>query len=275
MENYKESSIALYGGFFLDRMRVGDDGDGLTDAAYYDKSAGRVLPALSTGTGFSPAASPLPVTFSLRDALHDIQVGDFNGDGLADPAVFHPITGNGELTFSSGQVVDLLSTQTNALGGRVSLTYIPSSLLDNTGGDGLSDLPFVVPVVNTLTMHDGMGNAYVTRYSYAGGVYDAQDKEFRGFAQVTVTDPQGTKSDLLFHQDPQKKGRLERSRLADAGGNLYAEELNAWTCEVPAAGVSFCRLARTVRPSFVSNATIKENASSYAYDSYGKMEEIT
>ena len=250
------------------------NGDGLSDVAYYDRASGQATYVPSTGTSF---ASPktASATFSMRDANDQTQVGDYNGDGVADPAAFDPITGQGELAFSNGAIVDLLSTQTNGLGGTATFSYISSGLLDNTGGDGLPDLPFVVPVVERVTLSDGMGNSYTTRYAYAGGRYEAPAKEFRGFAEVTLSDPAGTKTQTLFHQDAQKKGRAQQVTVSDKDGTRYTKLANTWRCAEPSPGSRFCALSRQVSTTFDGDATSKQAAVAYDYDAFGNVTTVT
>ncbi|MBI2885553.1 MAG: VCBS repeat-containing protein [Candidatus Omnitrophica bacterium] len=250
------------------------NGDGLSDVAYYNRAAGQVIYAPATGAGFGSPRT-VAATFSMRDANDQVQVGDFNGDGLADPGVFDPITGAGELAQSTGAIVDLLSRQMNGIGGSAAFTYRPSGLLDNTGDDALPDLPFVVPVVDAVTLDDGLDHQVTTRYSYEGGRYDPATKEFRGFAVVQARDAAGTTTELRFHQDDRLKGRLERSTVTDVSGARYAEQASAWRCTDPDPGVSFCRLERQAQTILDGNASSKETAVSLEYDDFGNVTRIT
>jgi hypothetical protein len=77
--------------------------------------------------------------------------------------------------------------------------------------------------VAQTTLSDGLGWSATTRYSYAGGTWSAVDREFRGFGEVTVTDPAGNRTLTTFHQDDVKKGQVDSRRIEDSAGHLFTE----------------------------------------------------
>src|SRR6185312_5124366 len=61
-------------------------------------------------------------------------------------------------------------------------------------------LPFNTWAISNIITSDGMGNTMTNTYAFKGGYFNTSEREFRGFAQATVTDPLGTKSVTYFHQ---------------------------------------------------------------------------
>jgi len=99
----------------------------------------------------------------------------------------------------------LLTGIKSSYGGKIAIEYGPSTKLDNTGTDNVSDLGFNVWVVTRVTRDNGLTGpqqAVVTEtYSYQDGLQDYQDEEFRGFHAVTATDTFGTSTQHLTYQD--------------------------------------------------------------------------
>ena len=266
--------IGSFGGS-LPHTSADFNGDGLTDAVYYNRPAGRVIYAPSTGSGFG-AALTLPLTFSLTSSDDNIQVGDFNGDGIADPAAFNLLTGSSQLALSdltnadgsNGTAPDVLRAIANGLGGSTTLTYQPSTLC---GCDATPQLPFVLPIVQKATQTDGLGNTYTTTYRFHGGLYDAPTKEFRGFEEATVFDVDGNKAITTFHQDTHKKGRPIRSEFRDQYDTLWTKSEQTWTCTEPYPGVHFTKLDQTDAYTYDGDATVKQTRGRLTYDSYGNL----
>jgi len=251
------------------------NGDGLTDAAYYNRSAGQVIYAPSTGSTFGSPVT-LPLTFSLTSSDDTIQVGDFNGDSIVDPAVFNLLSGSSQLALSSltnpdgsnGTATDVLRTITNGMGGTTTITYQPSTLC---GCDQTPLLPFVIQVVQRVTTSDGLGNSYTTTYLFHDGLYDAATKEFRGFEQATAFDVQGNKSITHFHQDTHKKGRPFRTEFRDQYDTLWTKAEQTWSCIEPFPGVHFTKLDQTDGFTYDGDATFRQTRSRFTYDSVGNL----
>ena len=251
------------------------NGDGLTDAAYYNRAVGQVIYAPATGSAFGSPVT-LPITFTLTATDDTIQVGDFNGDGLADPAAFNLLSGSSQLALSSlmnadgshGSATDALRTIANGLGGLTTLTYQPATLC---GCQEESVLPFVLHVIQQASQADGMGNTYTTTYQFHDGAYDGATKEFRGFATATVFDANGNKTITEFYQDDLKKGRPIRTEFRDQFDALWTNTEQTWSVSQPYAGVSFVRLDQTDSAVYDGDAGFKQVRSRFQYDSYGNV----
>lgn len=261
-----KTSLFYIAGFGANQPHTSADfnGDGLSDVAYYDSSTGQVNYALSIGTTFAPSRT-LPVTFSLRGPGTQLQVGDLNGDGLSDPAIFNSVTGAAEMAHSIGTTPDLLRQIVNPLGGTTTLLYQPSSQSEN------QFLPFIVPVIRQVALQDGLGWSSTTTYLYKGGLYDASSKEFRGFAQVSVIDPGQNQAVSRFHQDTHLKGRPFEQEARDSSGNLYTKTLSTWACSDLSGGAHFCYLVSQEAFTYDGDETFKQTRARFEYDAYGNL----
>jgi len=248
------------------------NGDGLSDLLHYDRSNGQVRTLLSIGTALASPPGTLPITFSRRSVDDGLQVGDFNGDGLADPAVVNGVTGAAELAKSQGTFPDLMSTITNGVGGSTAIQYQPSTQCDNICPiEQLPMLPFILPVVNRVTVSDGMGNSYASTYLYQQGRYDVPSREFRGFAHVEARDPDSQVTLTEFHQDEHKKGRPFRTEFHDASGNLWTKQEQAWSCVESFPGVHFTKLDQADAFTYDGDATFRQTRSRITYDVFGNL----
>ncbi|MBI4597113.1 MAG: glycohydrolase toxin TNT-related protein [Candidatus Omnitrophica bacterium] len=238
--------------------------DDRSDVLYYDRAAGRIRLAVSTGAGFTDQGTLAPV-FTQTSTSDVLQIGDFNGDGLMDFAVFNTTSGSTQLALSQGVALDLLTNVANGLGGTTTLAYQPSTQLSNTR------LPFITQVVNEVTIGDGLGHTYRTTYQYDGGVYDAPTKEFRGFAAATVVDAENNTTRTTFLQDEHEKGRPAQSEFRDATGTLWTKSLTTWSCSEMYPGVHFTRLDQTDSFTYDGDATFRQTRSRFTYDAYGNV----
>jgi RHS repeat-associated protein len=185
---------------------------------------------------------------------------DFNGDGLVDivgamtgttapthadwAVILHPAS-TGAIPPAPAQAVtagktkpNVLTSTMNGVGGVTSLTYAPSSAVS----DG--KLPFPYWVVTQVTRSDTFTPQIKTfnQYVYRNAYFDAEDREFRGFAAVrsivgaadddsstpaieyrTSTPGSGASTLTEFHQDDRRKGMISRR----------------WTFGVPPASCGF------------------------------------
>jgi len=244
------------------------NGDGLTDLAYFNRSNGQIEVGYSTGSGIQSEVS-LPVAFTLTSLTDKIQLGEFNGDGLPDPAVFNPLSGDSEIAFSDGSVPDLLKDIDNGLGGSTAIRYQPSTRLEN------EFLPLIIPVVTEVTVSDGMGHTYSNMYAYQGGLFDAATKEFRGFQRAEARDVEGTVTISEFHQDMYSKGRCYLNEVRDVDGHLWSKKEQVWNSEDPFPGfdIYFTFLEQSDTYVYDGDETFKQARSRFIYDEYGNLTE--
>ncbi len=240
--------------------------DGLTDIGYYDDTTGKVIYRVCQGSSFAPAVE-LPFVFNVKGPNTQIQSGDYNGDTLIDFAVYNLI-GKLEIAFSSGVMPDILSSIENGLGGQSAITY------DSAVNYPQTFLPFPIQVVKSLTKSNGLGESYTITNSYEQGLWDAQEREFRGFGLVRVTDPDGNYSDTLFAQDSVYKGRVTEQRTHDASEKLYAKTINTWARQEIIPGSDFIYLQRKDNFVYDSDATGKRTGEEFFFEEspqYGNL----
>lgn len=259
-------------GFGISQTHVTSDfdNDGLTDVGYLNQSTNVVHYLPSTGFSFG-TEKQISAGFTFQGQTSNLQTGDFNGDGLNDPALIRESDFQFQIAFSQGNAPDIIYTLNNGMGGSSTVVYEPSTSYDNTGGDGVPDLPFVIQTVKSLTVSDGMGNSYTTNYTYSGGKYNAATKDFLGFGYAKVTDANGTYSETYFKQDVCLKGKPYQQDAKDSQGNLYARTTNTYACVEPYIGVHYNQLTQTDSFIYDGDATYKQSRARFEYDSYGSV----
>lgn len=207
------------------------------------------------------------------------KMADVDGDGLPDIVKGYTSGAQGRVTWkvwkNNGNAPDLLSKVKTSQGGTISFDYKPSTIYDNTGADTISDLPFPLWVVEKMTTNNGLTNAHgtndITTYTYADGFYKWQEKEFRGFANVNTTEPNGAKKKYVFKQDDAMKGRLDELQQRDSSSNPYAETDNTWSSSTT-NGVSTVKLDSEQFITYdATTSGAKTNQNDYTYDSYGNV----
>jgi len=189
---------------------------------------------LNTGSGFSSA-----LNWSEDTGSNAIQIGEFfagwdrvidlNGDGAVD----FVRSGNGWHVYTNKMsAVDLLTKVTTSQGGIINIDYAVSTQYDNTGQDDVSDLGFAYWCVSSTTKNNGMSGAHhaasTYTYEYANGLYDYEEKEFRGFGYVKLTDSTGDYTEYYFHQDDALKGKNYKIENKDSQGTIYSKTEYSW-----------------------------------------------
>ncbi|MEW6328422.1 MAG: toxin TcdB middle/N-terminal domain-containing protein [Thermodesulfobacteriota bacterium] len=229
------------------------NGDGRADVIQLVNGASYVR--LSIGNGFTDWAQ-----WSTGNTLLD-QLGDFNGDGKRDVIQFS--NGNSYVWLSDGPYPDLLAKIDNGIGSTTTITYKPSSDYSNTV------LPFVIHTISSSTVDDGNGNVAPTNYTYSGGLYDPEDREFRGFGYIKATDPAGTTTETWFHQDDIFNGLAYDQKIKDSSGNPYTRTANTYASTSPYGGVNFPYLEQKDDYVYDGTPTYKQATTSFTYDAYG------
>ena len=231
--------------------------DGLSDIICFDNSSGQWTTAISNGTHFIPSDEWIDDFGASKFPL----AADFDGDGLIEPTYYDANTGDWYVAEVEGTPYDLLIGIDNGIGGTTDIEYEPSP--HNTS------LPFVVQTVSSVTTEDGMGNSYTTNYEYQDGLWDAEDREFRGFGYVKTIDAQDNYTETIFLQDDIFKGKIQEQRSFDSQDNLYGKTVNTWQSTNLYPGVDFAYLAQIDNYTYDGDSTGRRTQTQYIYDSYG------
>lgn len=196
------------------------------------------------------------------DSYDNVEMVDLDGDGMLD-RVTSVSGGTWTIERNLNAVKpNLLTVIRNGLNGSTAIRYQPSTMYDNTGGDGIEDLPSITWLVEGFRRTDGLctpgagidlfstanpcissGNELVTEFVYQDGRFDVATREFRGFRfvyQIHRGDPAvGQRSDATtltrFSQTRETKGKVLRTdRLAgnylnDPSVPLVATDTNIWS----------------------------------------------
>jgi len=210
------------------------------------------------------------------------RLADVNGDGLADsirnidePTHITPCSSSEIKTYLNNATKGrLLMGVKNSLGGVINITYVSSSTMNNTGEDGMWDLPFNVWVVESVAKNNGMeGSQKVIEkleHNFSGGVYSPEDREFRGFAFASEKHPDGSVFKHYYYQDGGRKGKEFKSELYDSSNKLFSKTEYLWQT----TNINGYYITNLVEQSFFDydgKPDAKITKSAYEYDSYGNV----
>ncbi len=277
------ATVPSNGETFLDLMDI--DGDGLPDRVGRGDVFGdhwdHWYAQLNNGSGFADLAQWSTIYHAAGTGWASIRgysgsdcyvdVADINGDGLVDRVMRGDVNGGYErwvVQLGAGLVPYKLSSINNHIGGITQISYTPSTRFDNTGSDNISDLPFPVQVVTSVTATDQViGQSYTTNYTYKNGKFDFLNREFRGFGYVKVTDADGNYSETEFLQGDYDKGRIKEQRSYAAGNpNPYTKVVNTWASQDLGNGSNFVYLSQVDNFVFNGDATGKRTQAQYFYE---------
>ncbi|MBU0962688.1 MAG: VCBS repeat-containing protein, partial [Nanoarchaeota archaeon] len=210
-----------------------------------------------------------------------IRIMDINGNGLPDI-----IRGDGRggyvqsgwynLTWiNNNSKPYLLNNITNEFGGIISIDYITSTSLNNTGTDNLNDLGFNLWLVKNVTKDNKMTDSHniqsIDQYNYTGGFYDYRNKEFKGFNVVENINPNKTKTINYYKQDNVTYGEIYKTEIYDDQNNIYKKIEYLWN-GTPVSGYFVKELRGIAEYSYDGNSNNPKikNTTNY-YDSYGNI----
>ncbi|MBI2143987.1 hypothetical protein HYU17_02445 [Candidatus Woesearchaeota archaeon] len=256
------------------------NGDGLQDM-WQDSAINKTI-WLNTGNGWleSPAWES-PEQFIYNGKNIGRRLADANGDGLADILVSYQ---NQSETTKKAWIKNstthyLLKTIKTELGANITLSYQNSTHYNNTNASGISQLGFNVFVVSSMLQNNSLNDSHNTlanyTYSYSGGSYDYNDREFRGFSTTTETLPDMTAVKHYFHQDDILKGKEFKTETYDKSNNIFAAAENTYNYTqtsnsyntFPTSSATYIHDGQTANPK-ITNTT-------YTYDQYGNVATIT
>ncbi len=195
---------------------------------------------------------------------------DVDGDGMVDV-----VRGEGntkKVYLNRGAIPDLLIGVTSPLGAQTTFGYTPSTRFDNTGGDGVPDLPQILPLVTSIAINDANGTTQTTTLDYEGGVFDASDRELRGFRRVTATRAaDGRKTTTLFHQDVARAGLVESVEIRNGQGTLFTRTENTYLADADGIAPYAPLLASTARLEYDGQAIPRRSLATFEYDDGGPL----
>lgn len=209
----------------------------------------------------------------------NVILADVNGDTYPDILKSY-LNSGGNVTWqvwkNKNHASDTLTSIKTSLGGWTSFEYASSSAaFDNKGDDDKPDLPFAMQPVNKMTVSNGMpgalGTVDVTSYSYQDGLYDWEDKEFRGFAVVETVEPNTAKKKYVFNQSDALKGLLAEVQSRDSSNAPYFETENTWSSSL-SDGVYTVNMDKEKEYTYdgnENNPKVKETE--YEYDNFGNV----
>lgn len=238
---------------------------------------------LNTGDGwFQSSEWVIPYSASFVDGGENegTRLGDMTGDGLVD-IIKQLDCGSSSCNgawINNGHSPFLLKEINNSLGGVTTIDYVPSTTFENTGEDGINDLPFAIPVVRNITTWNGMDRDHRVEssiwYRYSGGLYDFIDKEFRGFLLVQEGRPDGSLVRHWFHQDKARKGKEYAVEIFDEGEHKIKDELKVYisTEQDSYFIVSLDSLIENFY--YGEDEPTRTLQTDYEYDQYGNTERI-
>ncbi len=232
------------------------------DTKIYDLSQGKTVALPST---------VISATIDRPDLISQVYVfqwiqGDYNGDGLTDIGIIHLKEPTWYFAMSDGNVPDVIEKVKNGIGGFYEFEYENSTKFDNTGGDGIPDLPTSYRVCTKVTLDDGYGNRIPKTYSYEGGVSFSAfingklETDYFGFTKFTNQDAYGTRTIQTFYSQPYtnfadnralggapKESHLIGADNQDYGSVIYSYEIKH--IETTPGVVSYLKNATKVESS--------------------------
>jgi len=209
---------------------------------------------------------------------------DINGDGLLDRVIQSNLSDDyWQVQFASSDTLpDLLEKVNNGKGGETQVAYEPSTRFANL------DLSFPIYVVTQARTVDNKPDGspqeiYAQDIEYEGGYYHYEDKEFRGFEKVIVTDPISQNyAELTFHQgidaaEDCYKGRILEIKSFEGTGDPISHVINRYsriTGGTEPNIVNFVFLRETETTAYEGEHSLTTKMS-YDYDDFGNIKNET
>ncbi|MBN1521804.1 MAG: hypothetical protein JW928_04660 [Candidatus Aureabacteria bacterium] len=283
--NFETSSDTWITGYGIDKDLIISDfnKDGFADIGWWDDLNYGWSYAISTGIAFIDKGVWIEEFGSSN--FESAHTGDFDGNGVMDAAVFDKDAQGIErwnVRLSTLLPADLLVEIDNGVGGGTRVHYAYAHQDEN------SLTPFPVYVADSITVTDTLPypddpdtyESYIQEFVYAGAYFDVEEREFRGFEKVTVTDPvTGNRTETCFYQgkegeDGALKGKIKSVTACDGNGKLISSTQILW--EVRKAGGStnylgFPCMKQILTKAVEENTTSVETRDTYEYDNIGNV----
>ena len=291
------------------------NGDGLVDKLRVNN--GLVFAQLNTGNGFAPAilwqgmdainknnstgqsvnfavtiTIPIPILFfpafkicinpsySSGDGVsrQNDQLADVDGDGFPD--MLHS-SNDGNLTVQRSLIgrTNLLRQVRRPMGGSFVIDY---ERMGNT-----YEMPKSKWVMKSLTVADGLAgdgaDTLRSSFTYAGGHYNRDEREFYGFASVSTHELNTlagnvvyrTQVQQLLNADYYSKGLLQREWVEDAAGAKFSQTNYQYDLRVVQDSVRFPALIQKQDLYYEGSPTAGAGTTmQFGYDALGNMNRI-
>jgi RHS repeat-associated protein len=263
------------------------NGDGKTDLhlqAFKDENSNAVFLANTSG-GFDPHPDDAYQVWQDGDLgvswdanIRNVINGDFNGDGRSDlflqARAVMETTGcfyyddKGRLNLlmlanAGHPKPDLLTKASDGQGGKKGFSYKNSSeFTDN-------NLPFVIQALSDITVDDGLDTIYSKQCEYSGAQYSFTDREFRGFQNLTVFNPDGSTVDYEYHVDNWRKGQLKLETVKNPSEDKLTETSYSWQAGQDDSDWQFIKLNQ--KKTVYDDNSVYYVQEDYQYDSAGNL----
>ncbi|TGM95209.1 hypothetical protein EHR06_19060 [Leptospira dzoumogneensis] len=195
---------------------------------------------------------------------------------------------------SDGIVPDVMQLVKNGIGGSYEFEYTDSTKFDNTGGDGVPDLPGSYRVCTKITADDGFSNRIFKTYEYSNGyafsafINGKVEKDFFGFGNFTEKDPYGVKKARQYNNVPYSDFMMNRalssaekeSHLVGADSQDYGSILRTYDVKKieTSSGITSYMVIPTLQENYIKGTktkTTRQNLELNGYNLSKKTETIT
>ncbi len=193
---------------------------------------------------------------------------------------------------TSGVALNLLEKMENGRGGKIILSYKPSTAY-RRNNELANKIPFIVKTLESMRFEESVsGISFEERFEYFDGHYfvdyaDVFGREYAGFHEVVKTEPNRI-TKTYFHQSQfstdgsskgefedhiSKKGRSYREELYDASSRLMETSLTKWK-KIDLGNDRYFVVPERVATLRYDGETVHEDSgATYQYDAYANVSE--
>ena len=191
-------------------------------------------------------------------------LADIDGDGRPDIMKYSSSGNSISYSYADGEDAgDNIESITNTLRGITHITY------GNSSEFPLHLIPFIVHPVTLIDVDDNINTSpSETSYTYMLPYYDYDERDFRGFAFISQTNPDNSVINKSYEiNDDYKKGRLLSIDIREYEGSGSPHKLTGFTWEtysVPNTSAKFVKLI--AKSTFIVDSTSEHIEEQYTYD---------